>query len=256
MVGTKHDSRQPLASGTKTEFAFPTERPTTPFTVKILLISDVHSNIHALDAVLKEERDSDVIYCTGDLVDVGFHPQEVVDRVREAGIICVQGNHDRNVIARYEAGWDADAPPMDFPDHNARRLDSAAVRFLKGLPERIHFAHDGVAYLLQHLYRGYDLIQTIMEFDGFWGETPVAAGTNRRAVLLGHTHHPGIFWMRDDTCWINPGSVGYNRPKDPSIATRYVTITDGRVRIHNLMHPHCRSRVAIGEEFQRLYRRV
>lgn len=223
--------------------------------MKILLVSDIHSNIHALNAVLAAEPDSDAIYCTGDLVDVGFHPQEVVDRVREVGIICVQGNHDRHVIQSHEAGWDPDLPPKDFRELNARLLDAGAIRYLKELPERLHFSHDGVSYLLQHLYRGYDLIQTIMEFDAFWGDTPIAEGASRRAVILGHTHHPGVFWMRDDACWINPGSVGYNRPGDPSIATRYVTVTDGHARIHHLEHPHVRSRVDLGKAFERIYGR-
>jgi putative phosphoesterase len=221
--------------------------------MKLLLISDIHSNIHALDAVLEAERDSDIIYCTGDLVDVGFHPQEVVDRVREKGIICVQGNHDLHVIEKYAEGWAEGTPPVNFRDLNARLLDAEAIRFLKELPQRLYFAHDGVSYLLEHRYRGYELIQTIMEFDEFWGERTLEEGTNRRAVILGHTHHPGIFWMRDDACWINPGSVGYNRPGDPSIATRYVTVTDGKASIHHLNHAHSRSRVAIGEEFKRRF---
>ncbi|MCC5808157.1 MAG: metallophosphoesterase family protein [Opitutales bacterium] len=221
--------------------------------MKILLISDVHSNIRALDAVLKAEKDSDLIYCTGDLVDVGFHPQEVVDRVRERGVICVQGNHDQKVIARYEAGWDAEVPPKDFADLNARQLSADAIRYLKSLPRRLFFNHDGVAYLLEHLFCGYELIQTMAEYDEFWGEAPVAPDIRYRAILLGHTHNPGILWLRDEACWINPGSVGYNRPKDPEITTRYVTITEGRASIHNLQHPYCRSRPAIGEEFRRRF---
>ncbi|MCC5839021.1 MAG: metallophosphoesterase family protein [Opitutales bacterium] len=221
--------------------------------MKLLLISDIHSNIHALDAVLEAERDSDFIYCTGDLVDVGFHPQEVVNRVREKGIICVQGNHDLHVIHKHEEGWDDRTRPENFRDLNARQLDAGAIGFLKQLPQRLYFAHDGVSYLLEHLYRGYELIRTMVEFDAFWGDRSMAEGTGRRAIILGHTHHPGIFWMRDDACWINPGSVGYNRPGDPSIATRYITVTDGKARIHHLHHAHTRSRVEIGEEFKRRF---
>lgn len=221
--------------------------------MKILLISDIHSNIRALEAVLKAEQGSDQIYCTGDLVDVGFHAQEVVECVREAGVICVQGNHDRKVIQRYEEARDTDCPPRDFADLNARQLNPDAIAYLKNLPERLHFAHDRVAYLLQHLYRGYDLIETLAEYDSIWADTPVPEAVSHRAVLLGHTHHPAICWLRNDACWINPGSVGYNRPGDPSIATRYVTIVGGKACIHELEHPACRSRVAIGEEFTRKF---
>lgn len=221
--------------------------------MKILLLSDVHSNIRALDAVLEAEKDSDRIYCTGDLVDIGFHPREVIDRVRERGVICVLGNHDQIVIDRFEAGWNADLPPENFADLNARQLSAEAIHYLKNLPRRLYFDHDGVAYLLEHLYSGYELIQTMAEYDAFWGGAPVAPDVRHRAILLGHTHNPGILWLRDNACWINPGSVGYNRPQDPEISTRYVTITDGRACIHNLNHPHCRSRRAIGDEFRRRF---
>lgn len=199
------------------------------------------------------ERDSDIIYCTGDLVDVGFYPQEVVDCVRATGVICVQGNHDRNVIARYEEGVAADARPKDFVDLNAQRLDDQAIAYLKQLPRRIDFAHDGVSYLLEHLYRGYDLIQTQVEYDAFWADTPVHPGTDKRAILLGHTHNPGMYYVRDNTCWLNPGSIGYNRPGDPSIATRYMVIQDGKPSIRELDHPHCQSRLDIGAEFERQF---
>ncbi|MDV7394548.1 metallophosphoesterase, partial [Arthrospira platensis SPKY1] len=133
--------------------------------------------------MLEAERDSDVIYCTGDLVDVGFYPQEVVDRVREAGVICVQGNHDRNVIQRYEEQRNPALPPRDFVDLNAQQLKAEAIDYLKQLPMRITFEHDGVAYLLQHLYQGYDLIQTMDEYEAFWGDAPWSATVTHRAVL-------------------------------------------------------------------------
>jgi len=50
--------------------------------MKALIISDIHSNIYALEAIWAQERDNDIIYCAGDLVDYGPFPKEVLDWVR------------------------------------------------------------------------------------------------------------------------------------------------------------------------------
>ena len=66
--------------------------------MKALVVSDIHSNIYALQAIWEQEHDSDVIYCAGDLVDYGPFPSEVIQWVREHEVICVGGNHDAWVV--------------------------------------------------------------------------------------------------------------------------------------------------------------
>ena len=55
--------------------------------MKALILSDLHSNIHALEAIWARERDSDAIYCAGDLVDYGPFPNEVLDWVRQRRVV-------------------------------------------------------------------------------------------------------------------------------------------------------------------------
>lgn len=69
--------------------------------VKVLVLSDVHANVYALEAVWKKEKDSDIVYCAGDLVDYGPYPGEAIGWMRERGALCVQGNHDRKVAALF-----------------------------------------------------------------------------------------------------------------------------------------------------------
>jgi len=61
------------------------------------LISDVHADVHSLDAALHHIADlgCDQIVCAGDLVDFGLFPEETISRIREREIPCVRGNHDR-----------------------------------------------------------------------------------------------------------------------------------------------------------------
>lgn len=221
--------------------------------MKLLIISDIHSNIGCLEAVLDHERDSDIVYCAGDLVDMGFHPREVIACVRSRGIRCIRGNHDEKVISRWREGATGDGPPPDFAAHNARQLEPEDIAFLEALPTEMSFSHDGVSYLMRHNYRGYDLIENLYTFDEFWADAPVGQGDRFRALIMGHTHHRAAMWLSEDTYWLNPGSIGYNRPSDPSIATRYITITDGRARLRELLHDQCQSRLALRDEFERRY---
>lgn len=222
--------------------------------MKILVISDIHSNALCLEAVLSAEKDADRIYCLGDFVDVGLYPEETVQRLRDIQAVAVRGNHDDNIIRKYHSLPPADDEPWTFPLMNALHLSSESIAYLESLPERLRFQADGTSYLLQHLYHGYDGIESIEQFLEFWDDPESAADRQLRKVcLFGHTHKPIINQLRED-CWVvNPGSVGYNRPKDPSIATRYLTITDGHIELKDLLHPHCLSRPHLGAVFQEKY---
>ena len=105
--------------------------------MKALIISDIHSNIVALEAIWAQERDSDIIYCTGDLVDYGPYPKEVLDRVRTHGVICTQGNHDRFVAFCYRSQPPLEAWPVAerlWAHYNASRLNEADIVFLNNCP--------------------------------------------------------------------------------------------------------------------------
>ena len=61
----------------------------------ILLISDIHSNIQALESVLRAEPEVDAVWCLGDVVGYGPNPNECIDLLRDHNAVCVAGNHDR-----------------------------------------------------------------------------------------------------------------------------------------------------------------
>lgn len=222
--------------------------------MKLLIISDIHSNLPNLNAVLAKEADADQIYCAGDLVDVGLDPCGVVDRIRKLDIPCVRGNHDEKVCEIWRNGVDTRKRPESFAELNASLLDAERVRYLESLPERITFSCDGVSYLMQHLYHGYELITSDYGFDEFWGESHVDPGLARRCIILGHTHHQAECRLSSERSWINPGSIGYNRPSDPFPGTRYLTVVNGDVYFHRLEHPDWRSRQALQREFDERFR--
>src|SRR5580698_3033439 len=63
--------------------------------MRALVLSDIHANLQALDAVLSAAPEQDTVWNLGDVVGYGANPNEVIDRVRERGQVFVRGNHDR-----------------------------------------------------------------------------------------------------------------------------------------------------------------
>lgn len=208
--------------------------------MKALVISDIHSNIYALEAIWKCEHDSDIIYCAGDLVDVGPFPKEVIAWVREHNVVCVQGNHDRQVAACYR-----EHPLLhqmlerarEWHHHNAQLLDEAEVAFLEQLPLAVDFELDGKHYGLTHMYKGYNLIVSTHAFETFRAQafaTDTPETISR--IIFGHTHRRGIYHLGDNMTWLNPGSVSYRRQDDPDQTAHYLTIVDGTIQLQRVAY--------------------
>ena len=70
--------------------------------MRYLVVSDIHANIHAFDAVLKNAPQFDKIWCLGDVVGYGPNPNECIKRLQEYRHLCVAGNHDWAAIGRLD----------------------------------------------------------------------------------------------------------------------------------------------------------
>jgi putative phosphoesterase len=208
--------------------------------MKALILSDIHANIHALNAIWEHEQDSDAIYCTGDLVDYGPCPREVISWVREHDVVCTQGNHDAWVAMTYRSGlFPHRLPPeeREWRHHNAGLLQEHEIAFLEGLPPAVEFELDGVRYGMVHLYANYNIITSVHAYRGFCATTFDHDEPIER-LIMGHTHRQVVYYLRDDLLWLNPGSASYRRPDDPDQTAHYATITDGRITLKQLVYDH------------------
>ena len=71
--------------------------------MRILIISDVHANLPALDAVLEHAGEYDRVWCLGDIVGYGPDPNECIDRIADLpGLMCVKGNHDAAILGEID----------------------------------------------------------------------------------------------------------------------------------------------------------
>lgn len=207
--------------------------------MKALILSDIHSNIKALEAIWKQEHDSEVIYCAGDLVDYGPYPKEVIAWVREHRVHCVKGNHDERVVKLFhdqERLWGVPDEERTWAHDNAQKLDEEDIAFLDSLPDAVSFTMDSIGYAMQHLYNQYDTIQSLSAYREFWErqtDEPVRSMPVKR-LIFGHTHRRAVHYLSDRELWMNPGSISYRRPDDPCKQAHYITITDGKIELKSV----------------------
>lgn len=206
---------------------------------KFAIISDIHSNLEALQAVLRDidRRGIEEIVCLGDVVGYGPNPKECLDLVRQRCRICLMGNHDHAVL--YEpANFNAAAERACYwtrqvleaePD---AKLRNERWRFLATRPVRLE--ESDVLYV--HASPRRPINEYIFPEDVFTNPQKVLANFERldaQLCFLGHTHQPGVFLddpyfdpphelpdapfyeVDDERAIINVGSVGQPRDRDP-----------------------------------------
>lgn len=214
--------------------------------MRYALISDIHANLPALEAVLADiaRRDVDATYHVGDLVGYGPWPDEVIALIRERGIQGVAGNYDSTVAAGYKhCGCRYEDAAQESLSHRSfawtlRHTSIESKRFLATLPLRLDVATAGghAAGPRVTLVHGTPTLNTV-----YWTEDRPAEFSLKMAahaglrpgdiIAFGHTHLP---WYReiDGIHFVNAGSVG--RPKDGDWRTGYVLLTLDPVSIEHV----------------------
>lgn len=220
--------------------------------MKLLILSDIHGNIDALNAVWEAEKGADRIYCAGDLTDYGVFPGEVLRWMREHGAVTVRGNHDVHTVRTYEEDHWQQVPDREFKwvHHNCKKLEPEDIVYLKSLPEILCFEADGIGYVMSHQYdSGYGTIESVQQFERFWQAAAgnELQGVKERRAIFGHTHRRCVHVLGEDICWLNPGSVSYRRPDDPCKDAHYIVIESGKIRLKSVPYDRSRSLAAAME---------
>jgi diadenosine tetraphosphatase ApaH/serine/threonine PP2A family protein phosphatase len=209
--------------------------------MRVAVVSDIHSNLHALEAVLDEIdlEQPDAIWCLGDIVGYGPRPEECCFAVQERADLCLCGNHDLGVRGDIDIG--------DFaPDAASAALWTRGVlgpraeAFLAGLEPSAET--NGVQ--LFHASPRDPVWEYILT-----DQAALAAleATAAPIVLVGHSHVPLAVTQEEgdgldgghapagteielgDVRWLlNPGSVGQPRDGDPRAAWLMLDLGAGR----------------------------
>jgi diadenosine tetraphosphatase ApaH/serine/threonine PP2A family protein phosphatase len=223
--------------------------------VRILIISDIHANLEALEACLQAAPAHDRVFNLGDIVGHGANPNEVTERARQLGTVFVRGNHDKacsgvssmedfNPIAGLAVLW------------TRQKLTEENLQFLRDLPhgpimplENVECVHgsprDEDEYVLARRDAASILVQV----------TPPV-------TFFGHTHVQGGFWIDENNqaegaiemkygsregkqeftlnldgerkYMINPGSIGQPRDGDPRAAFALYDTDQNLVTYHRV----------------------
>lgn len=226
-----------------------------PSSVMRAILSDIHSNLEALEAVLAHVASQSIsqVYCLGDIIGYGPNPLECIDLAMQFHV-CLLGNHDqsalyypenfsrgaeqaihwtREQLADRDAGAGANQARWDFLNELPRSRLEPGILFVHGsarnpLNEYV-FPED--VYHRRKLEKLFSMIQ--------------------RYCFVGHTHVPGVFTesgafhsvpeiedgfrLGDEKAMINVGSVGQPRDGDPRAC--YVVLDDDFVTFHRIEYP-------------------
>lgn len=194
--------------------------------MKFVVISDIHSNLDAFEAVLASLPDYDELLFLGDLVGYGPQPNEVVERLRQfKPSVVLMGNHDYAVATGDTEGFSPNAAAAI--EWTRRKITSENRDFLAGLKPSARMEREGISLALFHGSPRDPLMEYI--FPGIPESKAKKLIENGAAkiLLLGHTHMPMLYSFEEEMLG-NPGSVGQPRDGDPRASFAILTITDGK----------------------------
>lgn len=205
--------------------------------MKIAVISDIHGNMEALNAVLEDikEENCNKMYCLGDYAMAGPEPVETINKIielqNEIDIKMIQGNTDLMIADYSEKIYDAlkpVAPVMaEALKNDYEIIPEEQLIFLKNLPPQLEIEEDGVKILLVHGSPRKNNENILPDLPLSEIEEMVE-GTNADVILCGHTHIPCGYQTSDKKTVVNDGSVGRPFTEKPEACYLILTINNGK----------------------------
>ncbi len=216
--------------------------------MRVLIISDIHANLTALEAVLTHANHVDAVWCLGDLVGYGPDPNECISRVRTLpNLVCILGNHDAAVLRHIDSSaFNPEARQVIYWTQN--ELTDANLDFMKNLPERVQLDHVTLVHgsprqpVWEYLLDTHIATRSFAYFDSAY-------------CFVGHTHLPVIYHQLQDgqpanfsipeanthtllspRSILNPGSVGQPRDRDPRAAYAIYETTEHTWELHRVSY--------------------
>ena len=194
--------------------------------MRVAVLSDIHSNLVALDAVLAHAGSVDAVWHLGDVVGYGPDPDGVVARLIEVGAVGVRGNHDAAAIGGREIEW-FNPEARAAAEWTRDTIDATTRAWLSALPERHAIERMTLVHgsprdpIREYISSAEVALENLAVLETDFG-------------LHGHTHVPVAFWVGTDDALrvlapdpgasveldgqralVNPGSVGQPRDGDP-----------------------------------------
>lgn len=205
--------------------------------MKIAIMADIHANLEAAEAVLKDidkERVQKLLFA-GDIVDFGASPRECIGFVMQYADKIVAGNHDYAVAHGVDCLCHEDFRELSqaTKEYTWRVIEGYDQQYLRDMSVEVQFVIEGKRFYMvhgapsDHLYK-YLVPETP---EKTWQEE--ISGIKADFIVLGHTHIPLVKKIGDTTI-INPGSVG--QPRDGNPDASYALIDDDLISIRRVKY--------------------
>lgn len=196
----------------------------------MVIIADVHSNIIALQEVMKREKHVDLILCAGDLVGYNSWPNECIRLIQENGIPSVLGNHDAAIAA---GSYDTMNPQAKLALHYTHQIISDGNReYLNSLSKKLTIQVEDVTFCVYHGSPLFPLKQYVYPWAPQRFLRTLVDMVEGNVLILGYTHIPMLFNFNDKLL-INPGSVGQPRDKNPQASYMILQIEGSRINVQH-----------------------
>jgi len=202
--------------------------------MKIAVISDIHGNMEALNAVLEDikENKCDRIFCLGDYAMAGPEPAEAINRIRELkNAELIQGNTDWMIANYTENVYNSikEAAPVmaEALKNDFEILSLEQKEFLKNLPEKLSLDIDGTKILLVHGSPRKNN-ENILPDISLKELEEMLEGVDEDIILCGHTHMPCGFQTTNKKTVVNVGSVGRPFTDEPKSCYLLMNIDNGK----------------------------
>jgi putative phosphoesterase len=204
---------------------------------RVAIVTDIHANLQALEAALAriEELEIERIYCGGDLVGYGPHPNEVCALLSERRVPTIYGNYD------YAIARDLEDCGCFYPTPRDRELGEQSIAwtlahtgqqskdFMRELPFDLRFELGRKRVRLVH-GSPRKVNEYLLEERAASTFERIAAIADCDVLAFGHTHKP---WIREhaDVLFVNCGSVGKPKDGDPRASFAVLEPASGQVRV-------------------------
>ncbi|MBV8648688.1 metallophosphoesterase family protein [Paludibacterium sp.] len=183
--------------------------------MKVAVVSDIHGNIWALEAVIADiaRQEADVVINVGDILSGPLDPAATAERLMALDWPTIRGNHERQLLACAKI---AGGPSDQFAFEHTT---PAQHDWLASLPAELTFDDPGI--YVCHGVPGDDLTYFLEEVTPSGARTAAtesvelrAAGIRAGLILCGHSHKPRVYALCDGRLVVNPGSVGLQAYND------------------------------------------
>lgn len=201
--------------------------------MQVGLVSDIHGNLPALEAVLTDMPDVDVIWCLGDIIGYNPWPTECVSLVQESASQVVQGNHDRRLGEPRRMRHSLNPMARAGLELAEKELSESEQQYLVELPEQKKLCDGRV--LLSHSDPRFRDAYVFPEEFGNLDRFLEGERSDVEVVVMGHTHLPHVEEVNGAVV-ANPGSVGQPRDGDPRASYAVLDCGTREVDLHRVAY--------------------